>query len=179
MRFPVTLSAAAILVVGNFAAAQETIDNPEFVQWSKFKKGASATYRTATNVGTIVAEGITTITLIEVAANKLVLETTASTKANGKEEKIPPSKRDVPNKLPKPKKAADTKPPGTYEEGTETLKVGGADIKTKWVKSKTEKDGSTTHGQTWSSDDVPGGLVKIVTGPPANSNLKTRWIWWS
>ena len=81
MRFHVTLSATVLLALCNFASAQETIDNPEFASWSKFKKGTSITYKSATKVGDIVAEATSTITLIEVAANKLVLETTTVTRS--------------------------------------------------------------------------------------------------
>ena len=66
----------------------------------------------------------------------------------------------------------ETKPPGTYDEGTETIKVGGSDVKSKWYKYKSENDGMTTQAQSWSSDDVPGGFVKLVSKTTGKSKFE-------
>ena len=99
--------------------------------------------------------------------DKLVLDTSSMTKVNGMEIKSPVVKRDVPKtftipKVEKPKDDPKVEKPKT-EEGTETLKVGGVEVKAKWYKVTQDVMGTKTNSQTWTSDDVPGGLVKMVT----------------
>jgi hypothetical protein len=84
----------------------------------------------------------------------------------GMEFKSPPAKRDVPKTITLPKgtpkpPAPGAKPEGTYEEGTETLKVGGTEIKTKWYKVKNEMGGIKSDARMWISEDVPGMMVKM------------------
>ena len=107
-----------------------------------------------------------TNTLVEVGADKVVLETSSVVKVNGMEIKAPAMKRDVAKSITLPKGAKKEdfiagKPPGTTEEGTETLKVGGTEVKTKWYRVKAEAGGVTTESKMWVSDAVPGMMVKM------------------
>jgi hypothetical protein len=160
-------SAVAVLALATTTLAQETIENPEFKNWSKFKKGTSVTLKNTTTSGEIKSESTITTTLVEVGADKLVVEMAITAKVNDMEFKQPPMKRDVtktitlPAGVPKPDPAK--KPEGTVEEGTETVKIGGAEYKTKWYKTKTKAAGVEAESKTWTSDDVPGGLVKSET----------------
>jgi hypothetical protein len=164
---PTRLAAVAalfVLAVGP-AAAQETIDNPEFTTWSKFKKGASVTLKSTTEAGKTTVESFITTTLVEVGADKLVLETSAASKIGGMEFKTPAMKRDVPKTLTLPKvekKDEKIEKPKT-EEGTDTIKVAGTEVKAKWYKTTFEFKGTTTESKNWTSDEIPGGLVKSVT----------------
>jgi len=147
------------------AAAQDKVDNPEFANWSKFKKGTSVTMKSVSSFNNMSSEATITSTLVEVGADKLVIEMASSVKSGGMEFKGEPMKRDVSKTvtLPKDFKKEDFakgKPPGTYEEGTETLKVGGVEVKTKWYKYKVEMEGTKTEAKMWTSEDVPGIMVK-------------------
>lgn len=184
MRLPCLVSlAATVLAVGT--ASAEDFPNPEFASWSKFKKGTSITIKTTTVAAGMTSEITTTTTLVEVGADKLVLTESSVTKAAGMEFKTDPEKRDVPKtvKLPdgvkKPDpKAKVEKPAGTFEDGTETLKVAGTEVKTKWYKSKVEIAGNKTESKIWMSDDVPGGTVKMeatTTGMVA-ATIKTELV---
>jgi hypothetical protein len=173
MRMPSLFSVFVLALAAGSAVGQDMIDNAEFGYWSKYKKGTSTTIKITTVSGAIKSETVSTFTLLEVGADKLVIETTTVTKSNGKDFKIPAEKRDVPKKIAAPKgKTPDTKPPGTYEEGTETIKVGGIDVKTKWYKYKTDNNGLTTQAQSWSSDDVPGGFVRLVSKTTGKSKFE-------
>jgi hypothetical protein len=146
-------------------AAQDKVDNPEFANWSKFKKGTSVTMKSVSSFNNMSSEATITSTLIDVGADKLVIEMTSAVKSAGMEFKGEPMKRDVSKTvtLPEGFKKEDFskgKPPGTYEEGTETLKVGGSDVKTKWYKYKFEVQGTKTEAKMWMSEDVPGIMVK-------------------
>ncbi|HJZ58804.1 MAG TPA: hypothetical protein VKE74_27930 [Gemmataceae bacterium] len=159
-------SAVVVLVLAAPARGQETINNPEFASWSKFKPGTSVTMKTSTAAADFKTESTIKNTLVEVGTDKLVIETTVTMTVNGMEMKNPPMKREVPKQItipagaPKPPEPGK-KPEGTVEEGTETLKIAGAEYKTKWYKTKNTIEGNTTEAKVWLSDDVPGTLVKL------------------
>jgi hypothetical protein len=147
-------------------AFAEEVENPEFTMWSKLKKGTSMTLKTTTSANGMNFESTSTTVLTEVGADKVVLEMTSVSKFNGKDIKVPPVKREVTKtiKLPDNVKKEDLKagkPQGTYEDGTETLKISGMELKTKWYKFKTEANGVKSEGKMWVSDDVPGLMVKM------------------
>jgi hypothetical protein len=159
------MAAAVLASVTGPASAQEKVDNPEFANWSKFKKGTSVTLKSVSTFNNMSTEASITSTLVEVGAEKLVIEMTSAVKSAGMEFKGEPMKRDVTKTITLPKVLskedfAKGKPPGTYEEGTETLKVAGMDVKTKWYKYKADTDGTKTEAKRWMSDDVPGMMVK-------------------
>jgi hypothetical protein len=166
------LGALALLVLGVGAAgAQETIDNPEYTAWKKFKKGTAVTLKTTSSAMGFTSEMLMTMAVVDVGDDKIVVETSGVTKTMGMEFKIPAAKRDLPKtiQIPKGVKKPDPKvdpkdvkkPEGTYEEGTETIKVAATEVKTKWYKYRAEMDGLKTNSQIWISEDVPGGIVKM------------------
>ena len=170
MRFACLASVAVLGLAVGVAPAADPVENPEFASWSKFKKGTSITTKKTGTVAGVTIETTTTTTLLEVGDDKLVLEdvTTSKTSANPQEVKLPALKRNIPKtiKLPAGRKVEDyidgTRP-GTYENGTETLKVGTVEVKTKWYKTKREENKVKTDSKRWVSEDVPGGLVKAET----------------
>jgi hypothetical protein len=173
---------AAVFAVFAFvvpAIAQDKIPNSEFTSWSKFKKGTSVTLKATSEVMGMASEVLVTNTLVETGDDKLVIETSSVTKFNGMEFKSPALKRDVTKtiELPKGVKKEDAvagKPPGTVEEGTETLKIAGMEVKTKWYKYSAEVEKVKTEGKTWMSDDVPGMLVKSEMSTSGALATKTK-----
>lgn len=163
--FRSVLAACVLAAAPTAGFAAEKIDNPEFKSWAGYKPGASVTLKTVTDFAGNKTESLMTNKLVEVGADKLVIETTTVTKVAGMEIAGPPFKRDVPKMLDGPtgKPAATVgKPEGTFENGTEEVKIAGTAIKTKWYKFKLEKPVQSL-GQTWMSDEVPGMIVKSVT----------------
>jgi hypothetical protein len=160
------VSCFALLIVATIALA-DPVENPEYTSWSKHKAGTSVTTKTSSKIKDISSEVKTTTKLVEVGKDKLVLETETATVVNGMEFKAPGMKRDVQKSIdvPKPKAGekapAPGKPEGTTEEGAETLKIGGTEVKTKWYKYKSKTPTGEVSGQTWMSEDVPGQLVKM------------------
>ncbi|QEL20343.1 hypothetical protein [Limnoglobus roseus] len=149
----------------------EPFENPTYKQWAAFKPGATATVKTESEFNNMKSEVTIISKLVEVGKDKLVLETTTVSKFNGMEFKQPPTKQDVLKTIDLPKTPAtgdkpkdkSEDPKGKTEEGTETLKVGGQDVKTKWVKYKNKTTDGEVESQTWMSDEVPGQIVKSVT----------------
>jgi hypothetical protein len=161
---------AVVVVVSGSSQAQETIDNPEFTSWSKFKAGTSVTLKSTTEAMNVKSESTIVTKLVEVGADKLVVEMTVVSSINGMEFKAPPMKRDVPKQivLPKGTPKPDPKDPkpkfdGKTEEGTETLKIAGGEYKAKWYKTSFEAAGNKIESKNWTSDEIPGGLLKSET----------------
>ena len=179
MRLTRLLAAASlILLAGGIALAQEKVDNPEFANWSKFKKGTSVTLKSTSDVAGMTTESTITTTLVDVGTDKLVVEMSTATKANGMEFKTPPIKRDVLKTIPLPEgvkkeEFAKGKVPGTLEEGTETLKVAGKEYKTKWYKTKTSAGGMNIEGKIWMTEEVPGMVVKMESSTKGAVAFKT------
>ena len=174
-----TITAVVIALFPAFAMAQDTVPNPEFASWSKFKKGTSITHKATTETGGATSEVLLTSTLVEVEADKVVIETTSVAKVNGMEFKSPPMKRELAKTitLPKGAKKEDAtvgKPSGTVEEGTETLKVSGVEVKAKWYKFSAQVDKVKSEGKTWMSEEVPGMLVKTEVSTSGMFASKTK-----
>src|SRR5438034_803889 len=89
-----------------------------------------------------------TITLLEIASDKVVVEEGFTSKATGRNEvTFRPKRKEIPSKVPLPegvKKAEfENKLPGVTEEGTETLKIAGGEFKTRWYKTKVKQTDGT------------------------------------
>jgi hypothetical protein len=176
------LAVTAAAVWSGTAAAQETVENPEYKNWSQFKKGASVTLKMTATASGMTIETLVTTTLVEVGT-KLKLEMTSITKAGGMEIKSPPFAREVEKTLTLPPgaKAEDVKaqkPEGRFAEGSETVKVAGTEFKTKWYQSKIEAQGLKTETKQWMCDDIPGGMVKMeaTTTGAAGSTMKMEVV---
>lgn len=178
MRLTRLAAVAVLALVARPALAADTIPNPEFNSWSKFKKGTSVTMKVASVAAEVKSEIVTTTTLVEVAADKLVLETESAIKINGMEIKMPAEKRDVLKtlELPEGTKKEDVtagKPPGATEEGTETLKISGVEVKTKCYKYSGEVAGTKTESKVRVTAELPGTMVKSVTTATGASTSTT------
>jgi hypothetical protein len=173
---------AVVLFSGAFARADETIDNPEFASWSKFKTGTSITIKIASEFGGMVSESVQMVKLIEATADKLVLETAITMTVAGTKIEVPPMKRDVPKKVTitdEVKKArADAEKAqaeAKSEDGTETLTVSGDKFKCKWHRTKITIMGNETDTKIWTSEEVPGGTVKMESTTGGAMSVKTKF----
>lgn len=151
------------------ALGQEKIDNPEYANWSRFTKGTTVTRVWTTVQPSGRTSKVTeTLTLIEVAADKVVLEVEYLSEVPGATTfKTKPKERTVPKtvELPTGVKKDDftTKLPGTVEAGkeAETVKVPGGEFRARWFKTVEERGANRIEGKSWVSDDVPGRIVKV------------------
>jgi hypothetical protein len=182
MRFACFTSAVALVLIAGVASAADTMPNPEFTNWSKFKKGTSVTVKTTSTGGGAESETLSTSTLVEVGEDKVVVEYVSVSKVNGMEFKLPPAKREIPKTITVTKvdnTKADPKDPNkpvevASEMGTETIKAVGTEFKTTWRKNKVEAGGTTSISKIWMSDDVPGMMVKMESTVTGVVNSTTR-----
>jgi hypothetical protein len=185
MRLTRVAAAIVLVLVARpaFAQEKETVPNPEFASWNKHKPGTSVTWRVISETAGMKSEVLMTHTLVEVGTDKAVIEIATTIKANGMEIKAPAQKRDITKTIEvlkgmKKEDPTGAKPIGTTEEGTETLKVAGMELKTKWYKAAAEADGTKSQTKQWVSDDIPGMMVKNVTTVTGavNSTVTTELI---
>ena len=162
LRFPLAVLVVAAVLAG--PAFAESVDNPVYKSWAGQKKGTVVTVKMATDFGGQKSESTMVSTLIELTADAVTIETLTVTKVNGMDFKAPAMKLEVKKtmELPAGKKKEDfDKPEGFIEGGTETVKVGGVEYKTKWMKIKTKVNDVEVESKTWTSDDVPSMVVKM------------------
>ncbi len=178
MRLFRILALAVLVSAGGSVLAQEKVENPMYATWAKFKPGTSVTHKSTTSGAMFTAESTITTKLVEVTADKVVVEVTITSKAAGKEFQLPAMKQDYAKmvELPKGAKKEDfgKKPEGAVKEGTETLKIAGHEIKTKWYEIEVKKDGMEAKSKMWMSDDVPGSLVKMESKVAAPIAAETK-----
>jgi hypothetical protein len=174
-----------ILLFGSAAMvlAQDNVDNPEFLAWASSKKGTSVVYRTIVKDAKNSTEVLSRVTLIEVGRDKLVLETSGLVKSKAEDFKTAAQNRDVPRQVPLPKELTRDdyllgKPPGTKAEGTEVLKIGGKEIKTRWYEYAADVAGTRTEAKLWLSDSVPGRMVRneMKTTGRLKSTIQTELV---
>jgi hypothetical protein len=165
MRVHRTVALTALLMVCVSAAAQERALNPEYTDWVRFKKGTSVTHKSVTVTNGKETETTDTTTLLEVGADKLILETVSVRKVDGVEFRPPAEKQvvlkmsGVPSGMTKDDFVAG-RPPNTIEEGSETVKVAVGEFKAKWYKTKSDQGKSSSAAKLWYADEVPGRFIK-------------------
>lgn len=173
MRHARVMAVMTVLWLGSSLHAQELVDNPEYQSWSKLAKGTSLSIRSISVVSGRSSEVIITNTLVETTPEKVVIETALLLKERDQDFRPPVEKQVIAKMIALPKGISRTefaagKPPGTIEEGTETLNIAGRELKTKWYTYREEVAGTKIEGKRWFSSEVPGNIIK--------SELKTTGI---
>lgn len=142
----------------------DSIDNPTYASWAKMKKGTVVTLKQSSEFAGQRSESTSISTLVELTADVATIELVNVIKAGDMEIKTPPTKVEVKklSELPPGKKKEDyAKPEGVVDQGTETVTVDGVDYKTKWHSIKLKSGDTDIESKSWTSDDVPGLIVKM------------------
>ncbi len=172
-----SLTAMAVMLTATVASAddkkaddKQKVDNPVFTSWSKCAVGASVKSKMTSNSKGTKSTVTYVVKLLEMKADQLTIEISAEVEVMGKVEKPSPQQTVIPKLIEVSTAEAEAikagKPLGSYEDGSETVKIGTQDVKTKWFKHKNKMDGVELSGQTWLSDDMPGMTVKFVLKTP-------------
>jgi hypothetical protein len=143
----------------------DLVENPEFLKWAKARVGTVVVHRTTTTTdGVKETTTSTTETRVkEIAENQIVLVTTTSmVRHDGFRTDDPPETVKIPRLV--------TLPPGVKREQfgqmtvtrTDTVTACGKTLKCRVISSKDRSDAGSAEGETWVSEEVPGGLVKSV-----------------
>ncbi|MBI3830571.1 MAG: hypothetical protein HY291_13705 [Planctomycetes bacterium] len=146
----------------------ETIDNPEYKHWSQYKAGTWVTWKQTTDAAGNKSVTETTLKLVEVNADKAVIETLMKMEVAGQKIEQPAQKRDVPAKIekPAPVKQEEVKDAPKPKEGEDTVTVAGKALKCKTIETTLDAAGQKGTTKAWTSDEVPGQMVKSETKTP-------------
>jgi hypothetical protein len=121
--------------------------------WADFKAGSWVSMKTTVNgPAKMVTESKTT--LVEKNAAKAVLEIETSMMGN---------KTKTRTEMALGGKATQAAEVKQLASGTETITVAGKSLACKWTEFELNSGGMKGTTKTWTSDAVPGGMVKSVT----------------
>ncbi len=164
---------ALVLAASAFA---DEIENPAYENWAQFKVGAMVEYKTVSDVAGNKTESVITYTLLEVTDEKAVIEMKTSTIMAGQKYDTPAVKMEHPAVLEATPEGTTEQPEVEQTKGEESIDAAGQTWATTWYESATDQNGMKTTSRTWTSDDVPGTLVKSVTNIDGAMKMTTEMI---
>jgi len=149
----------------------ELVEHPTYRQWKAFPEGTTVTRKTTTD--SELTPGMTVTVLVTSLKQKtddfLVLESQSTTTyADGRVNEHKPVESKIPRKIRLPEgMSAENwgKPQGTLVE--EEVEAAGKKYRARKTESKGTTDAGDLYQTVWSSDEMPGGLVKSVSKVPA------------
>ncbi len=152
-----------VLLSVQAGVAQEKIDNPVYQNWAKFKPGTMVKYAQTSEMMGNKTQSEVAYTLLEVTPEKVVIELGGSTVIMGNKTEMPKTRIEYPAKAdaadPNVKNAISARSSQSEEE----IEAAGGRIRCKVFETAIEQQGSQIRSKLWSSDDVPGTLVKSET----------------
>jgi len=161
-RFAFVLMA---LLTVSAALAADLVDNPAYGVWSKFKVGTEMKFKQMSEVANMKTESEITYKLVELTTEKLTVEMGGSSMVAGNKMELPATKMEYPAKIENakvdPKMAEMVKADAKTSEEQVTVPAGT--FKCRVIESKVAQQGTEVTSKVWASDEVPGGLVKMVT----------------
>jgi hypothetical protein len=168
MRSLSRLAALGVCLLSTSAFA-EMVENPAYANWAKFKVGTSLTYSSEMQMQGMNMKSEMTQKLATLDADKAQIE--MKMRANNMD--MPPQTITIPAKVEKTQVQPEPAlPPGMKGEvkvlGKEKLSVAGKELECQVVQFTSEQDGQKLTGKSWTSEQVPGGLVKTETTLPGD-----------
>jgi hypothetical protein len=157
-------------------APKATVDSPEYLAWKKFPSGSKASYtayvlneyKPGTNGYRQAKISSYTLTLESINDERAVVrnESTVSGKVAGRIDE--PDTHSSEQQTIKARRIAPVDDPNqVVTRGEETLVLNGKNIATQW-ECFTRAGDPLTFTKTWTSAEVPGGLVRLQTQTHSN-----------
>ena len=146
------------------AFAQDEIDNPMYQKWATFKVGTAAKYKQVTEAAGNKTESEIVYTLIELTPEKAVVEMTGSMLIMGNKTEMPKTKMEHMAKVKKIEPlATGTVDAAKPKESDEEIEVPAGKIKCHLTETEAKVGEGAVYSKIWSSDEVPGTMVKMVS----------------
>jgi hypothetical protein len=150
-------------------APKATVESPEYLAWKKFPSGSKASYtayglneyKPGTNGYTQTKISSYTLTLESIDGERAVVrnESTVTGKHSGRIDETDTHSSE--QRTIKARRTAPVDDPNRIvTRGEETLILNGKNIATQW-ECFTRADDPLTFTKTWTSAEVPGGLVRL------------------
>ena len=158
---------ATLAIVGLMATVALAEDNPMYKSWADHGVGTSVTTKSKTTAAGQTSEMESTQTLVEKTDEKVVIEIVTTMVVAGNKMEMPAQKMEIQAKFDTPEAsekedppAADDGPKPVTKESEETIEIAGKKYKAKVYDSTIEAEGFTSHVKSWTSNDIPGGVLK-------------------
>ncbi|MCK4659581.1 MAG: hypothetical protein KAV82_08695 [Phycisphaerae bacterium] len=157
------------------AAEEKKVDNPQYKHWAQFKPGSYATLKMVAIVAGTTSNVSMTRTLKEITAEKAVVEIKTIMQVAGQNMEQPPTLQPIPAKFTEKelKEQQKQEQEGKIKEGKEEIKVAGKTFKAKWVETEFKQSGMTIKSKTWTSEEVPGQLLRTASTTEGSVQTKS------
>ncbi len=183
LRAKTLMSLTLVVVIVSWAVAQSDeqamMDNPAYATWSSFEVGAMVKTRTVGDaLGTQVSEMDVTQTLTSLDEDRAVVTMQTTLVVMGRTMAQPAMEMEIPARIPdQGGQDGDAVADVEVEEGDETITVLAGTFDCHYVKTTMTM---TIGGQEitsittiWTSNQVPGGQVKMVVVTPGSGGAGT------
>ena len=159
-------------------AEEELVENPAYASWAAHKPGTKVVMDMVTAMGPMNMTMELTQTLLEIDADKAVVETAVQANVPG----VPAGqghkqKHTLQAKVSKSEAEKSTLPPGTTGEvtpaGSENLEIAGKQYECKVYDFKGKNDQGEQTGKVWNTTGIPGGLAKMTSKGQADGQEMT------
>jgi hypothetical protein len=150
------------------ASAPQGKDNPEFAYWSNCKVGSWVKMKLDVIQGGQKIEAELTVKLLELTAEKAVLERSGKVTTLGKTVEMPADKDEVKAKVDEPDKIV--------KEGDEEVEVAGKKLKCHWVEVAKTEEGAKVHSKAWMTKEIPGGVAKMESKPEGAKEPSQKFV---
>ena len=161
----------AVLVAPTIGSA-ETVESPIYKSWARTKVGTVVTVKSVTRMKGDTIESSIRYTLVALSPEMATLEAVASSGGVESSPRKLEYRRDFPL-FPGLKKEDIGKPDGATENGREPLTMAGQVYPTQWYVTKGKTEAGESIARTWTSEDVPGMLLRSVIEVPAAGKVTT------
>ncbi|HVX83925.1 MAG TPA: hypothetical protein VH253_03840 [Phycisphaerae bacterium] len=170
------LAVACFMAMAGLAHAADMVDNPAYQSWAKCKEGTTVTTKSSTETTVqgmadpMKTEATMTMKLVSITPDEVTVETTMSMGGSA----MPATQQKIPAKLEKGKENGPMSDQmKDVKEGTDKVTVGGKTYDAKTREYTMEQNGMKSAVKVWTSDDVPGGMVKMESTVTGAANSKT------
>ena len=173
------IAVAMSLAIVSFARADdETIDNPAYQAWAKFKPGTLVKYSTETNAMGNASTMETTQTLTDITPDKAMVEVKISMVVAGNKMDMPAQPaQEIPAKIKKVDASANPPSATTAPDvSTEDVQAAGKTYSCKKTTVISEQNGLKSTTTTWTCDDIPGSVVKLDSEVTGSMTSSTKMI---
>ena len=159
-------------------AQEELVENPAYASWAAHKPGTKVVMDMATAMGPMNMTMELTQTLLELDADKAVVEAAVQANVPG----VPAGqghkqKHTLQAKVAKSEAEKSKLPPGTTGEmkevAGESIEVAGKKYECKVYEFKGKNEQGEQAGKVWNTTEIPGGLAKMTSKGQANGQEMT------
>lgn len=151
------------------------VENPVYSRWKNFPVNTRVQYLQVTRAGTFEERRLIEYRLLNKSTDQLTVE--IRSRLENQQEEAATTQSQTARRLfqlpPGVSPAQFGKPTGRKAHGTESLNIADRTFKTQWFIADVRVEAGITETKSWSSDDVPGGLVRSLSQTPAAKTTTT------